>query len=885
MNHKALWAGLSILLLPLFPGGKAGAADYTLTVGIVGSGTVLRNPTNNVYPSGVTVTLTAISNDPIWYFSSWSGDATGTANPLNVKMLSNKAITATFQQLPTYTLTLATNGQGTITLSPAGGVYASNTAVTVTATPAAGWVFIAWSGDATGAANPVSVTMSRNLSLAATFAQLPAFDVQPQNVTNTLGSTVNFTAHAVDSPPLSLQWYFNNGPLPGATSSSLTLTSVAYTNAGNYWIVAINSYGTATSSVGALVLSHVGSTNAVQVCTEAALRAAIAVGGWVSINCNGTFTLSDTINITNNVILDAQNAAVTISGNNAVRLFYVAPGASMAATNLTLANGSVTNHPADGGGIYNDGGTVLLVSCVLTNNNAHIQMAFGGVNVMEGGAIFNQSGSVSLSGCGIFNNTATASNEDSVDAFYGYGGAIYNADGIIRMVGCNCSSNTCQAVPGGMFGPPSGVAFGGAVFQASGTLLVSNCVFALNRALANQSFDYQGGPGYGGALCANGGVVIIDHSQFIGNTSKGGDSKQPTPAFGGAIYSSSTLTVESSIFTGNQALSGDYGGGLYNYVSYGQGGAIYNASSATLNRSSIYSNYVQGSAGSTYGSSPRPGGDGLGGGIFNTGSLMVTNCTVALNSAIAGSGSYYSQLGDVGRADNGNALGGGVYNDANATSFWMNVTIASNFCVANGPEFLGTNGFSAGAQIANTNGVVWLHNSLLAYGGANGNVWGTPVTDAGYNISDDGSAAFASGASYNFTDPRLGPLDYYLGPTPCMALLPDSPAIDTGDNTGAPATDQRGFARPYNGVVDMGAYEFYGTNQVVYLPLLNLAPSGNNLVLSFTVSPPSTYLLQTSTNLLSWEDLETNSPFAGPTTITRTISTQGARQFYRVWFQ
>jgi hypothetical protein len=45
------------------------------------------------------------------------------------------------------------------------------------------------------------------------------------------------------------------------------------------------------------------------------------------------------------------------------------------------------------------------------------------------------------------------------------------------------------------------------------------------------------------------------------------------------------------------------------------------------------------------------------------------------------------------------------------------------------------------------------------------------------------------------------------------------------------------------------------------------APSGNNLVLSFTVGPPSTYLLQTSTNLLSWEDLETNGPFAGPTTI------------------
>jgi hypothetical protein len=82
--------------------------------------------------------------------------------------------------------------------------------------------------------------------------------------------------------------------------------------------------------------------------------------------------------------------------------------------------------------------------------------------------------------------------------------------------------------------------------------------------------------------------------------------------------------------------------------------------------------------------------------------------------------------------------------------------------------------------------------------------------------------------------------------------------------------------------VDMGAYEFYGSNQVVK-PLLDLAPSRQNLVLSFTTYPPSVYYLQSSTNLVEWTDLETNGPFAGPTTITWTLSSQGAlRQFYRV---
>ena len=40
-----------------------------------------------------------------------------------------------------------------------------------------------------------------------------------------------------------------------------------------------------------------------------------------------------------------------------------------------------------------------------------------------------------------------------------------------------------------------------------------------------------------------------------------------------------------------------------------------------------------------------------------------------------------------------------------------------------------------------------------------------------------------------------------------MALLPGSPAIDAGDNTNAPLTDQRGFNRIVNGTIDIGAFE------------------------------------------------------------------------------
>src|SRR5262249_21648012 len=55
----------------------------------------------------------------------------------------------------------------------------------------------------------------------------------------------------------------------------------------------------------------------------------------------------------------------------------------------------------------------------------------------------------------------------------------------------------------------------------------------------------------------------------------------------------------------------------------------------------------------------------------------------------------------------------------------------------------------------------------------------------------------------------LAPLANYGGPTPTMALLRGSPAIDRGTNANLTAfTDQRGYARVYKGTVDIGAFEF-----------------------------------------------------------------------------
>jgi List-Bact-rpt repeat protein/Calx-beta domain-containing protein/Big-like domain-containing protein len=68
---------------------------HTLTVTVVGHGSVAKSPDQPSYDAGTPVQLTATA-DPGYGFAGWSGDATGNTNPLLVTMDSDKNITATF---------------------------------------------------------------------------------------------------------------------------------------------------------------------------------------------------------------------------------------------------------------------------------------------------------------------------------------------------------------------------------------------------------------------------------------------------------------------------------------------------------------------------------------------------------------------------------------------------------------------------------------------------------------------------------------------------------------------------------------------------------------------------------------------------------------------
>jgi Bacterial Ig-like domain (group 3) len=160
-----------------------------------------------------------------------------------------------------------------------------------------------------------------------------------------------------------------------------------------------------------------------------------------------------------------------------------------------------------------------------------------------------------------------------------------------------------------------------------------------------------------------------------------------------------------------------------------------------------------------------------------------------------------------------------------------------------------TSGFATSAGGLDAGGSVSLFDTIVA--GNTGtavaqDVMGV-VTSQGHNLigNGDGSTGLVDGINNDRVgttgsaiDAHLGPLQDNGGPTPTMALLSGSPAIDAGDNAGAPPSDQRGFVRVFNTTIDIGAFEaqspeLLATSTVL---LLNTASPAEGQPLSFIIS-------------------------------------------------
>jgi hypothetical protein len=257
------------------------------------------------------------------------------------------------------------------------------------------------------------------------------------------------------------------------------------------------------------------------------------------------------------------------------------------------------------------------------------------------------------------------------------------------------------------------------------------------------------------------------------------------------------------------------------------GGGIDNESSATLTiTNSILSSNTAGSVG-------NPSVEG--GGIFNSGTLIIVNSTVSANMAggiSGGGGGIFNggTLAIVNSTVSGNTAskGAGIDNAGTATT----VTITDSTFSGNAALVYGGACFNQGTlQIANstlsdnsagvfgggvlTVGTLQIGNTILNRGHSGENIHSfgeITVISLGYNLSSDDAAGFLTGPGDQInTDPMLGPLQDNGGPTLTQALLPGSPAVNAGDPGFIPPPffDQRGpgFDRVVNGRIDIGSFE------------------------------------------------------------------------------
>ena len=117
-----------------------------------------------IYEKGTEVTLTP---NPVAHhrFVNWTGDMTSTDNPLKFTIEGNVTLTANFEPIPQYTISVTyDNTMGTVT---GDGTYYEGEEVTLTAKANAGHVFVKWSDEVTDESR--TFTASENVTLQAIF--------------------------------------------------------------------------------------------------------------------------------------------------------------------------------------------------------------------------------------------------------------------------------------------------------------------------------------------------------------------------------------------------------------------------------------------------------------------------------------------------------------------------------------------------------------------------------------------------------------------------------------------------------------------------------------------------------------------------------------------
>jgi hypothetical protein len=143
------------------------------------------------FAGGNAVVLTALANSAS-VFTGWGGDCTGILPSCTVMASASRSVQARFVAMRTVSVTGAGAGSGSIASSPpgiscaitaavaggdCGASYVDGTALTLTATPAAGSSFSGWSGACAGVAPACTVTVSAAMTATANFTPVRTLTV------------------------------------------------------------------------------------------------------------------------------------------------------------------------------------------------------------------------------------------------------------------------------------------------------------------------------------------------------------------------------------------------------------------------------------------------------------------------------------------------------------------------------------------------------------------------------------------------------------------------------------------------------------------------------------------------------------------------------------
>lgn len=397
---------------------------------------------------------------------------------------------------------------------------------------------------------------------------------------------------------------------------------------------------------------------------------------------------------------------------------------------------------------------------------------------------------------------------------------------------------------------------------------------------------------------------------LVNLTVTGGYTSNVYEPGGGGILSSAELTLINGAVSNNKADD--------DYTNTREGGGIYTAAPITLTDTVVNNNYAENGYGngggirSTYSSTAQTntvsGGmiadnHGIGGGINISGLWTIDGVTFSGNISTGAGGAILgnatttrSTFSDnkavVGGAISGGGLisdstfknneaigtvgvtngGGAIYGSVNIldSTFYGNTApyggAIFGYGTLNGCTVSGNTATTAGGDLY-ADGFLTLKNTIVANGTAptGADVSGNFITQ-GHNLigNGDGSTGFVDGVmgdqvgtTATPVDPQLGALTNNGGPTETMALASTSPAVDAGDDSDAPATDQRGVDRIIAGhgvvpIIDIGAFEYDpATNPVPVISGVSVTDVSGSPTLLSTVALKITWDVTTGPALTS----------------------------------